>query len=82
MESVMKPPEKDELAVKRADSIAFNKLIHVSPKTIDKLFDKPALRKTVAKIFEWSTYRSSLSFKEYPKQVQLDKFYITRAFIK
>ncbi|GAB6275643.1 MAG: hypothetical protein SAMD01599839_01830 [Rectinema sp.] len=82
MESVMKPPEKDALAVKRADSIAFNKLIHVSPKTIDKLFDKPALRKTVAKIFEWSTYRSSLSFKEYPKQVQLDKFYITRALIK
>ncbi len=82
MESVMKPPGEGSLAVKRADSIAFNRLIHVSPATIDSLFDKPALRKIIAKIFEWSTYRSSLSFKEYPRQVQLDKFYVTRAFIK
>ncbi|MGB9685884.1 MAG: radical SAM/SPASM domain-containing protein [Rectinema subterraneum] len=82
MESIVKPPEKITLALSHTDSIAFNKLIHVSPQTIDKLIDAPALRKAIAKVFEWSTYRSSLSFKEYPRQVQLDKFYITRAFIK
>lgn len=82
MDSAQKSAGKSLLAVNRVDSIAFNKLIHVSPATIDSLFDKPTLRKIITKIFEWSTYRSSLSFKEYPRQVQLDKFYVTRAFIR
>jgi len=82
VDSAPKSAGENLLAVNRVDSIAFNKLIHVSPATIDSLFDKPTLRKIIAKIFEWSTYRSSLSFKEYPRQVQLDKFYVTRAFIR
>lgn len=82
IEPSMGSSKKAALALSRNDSIAFNKLIHISPGTIEKLIDMPRLRKTVAKIFEWSTYRSSLSYKDYPRQVQLDKFYITRAFIK
>ncbi len=70
------------ISVDRADSFAFDKLIHASPATIERLFDNSALRSAIGKVFEWSSRRSALALKEYPRQVQLDKFHITRSLIK
>jgi len=70
------------ISVDRADSFAFDRLIHASPAAIERLFDNPALRSAIAKLFEWSSRRSALALKEFPRQVQLDKFYITRSLIR
>ncbi len=81
METAKPSDTSHTISVDRADSIAFDRLIHASPATIDRLFDSAGLRRAIGKIFEWSSRRSALALKEYPRQVQLDKYHITRSLI-
>jgi MoaA/NifB/PqqE/SkfB family radical SAM enzyme len=82
MKTTENKPGRIAFALGHSDKVAFEFLTKLSPRTIDRLFVSPHFIKLISRIFQLSSRQACLSYKEYPRQVQMDKYYITRSLIR